>query len=394
MPFSFAGTKSNEGVIHFDANNDGNSEMSLCKTGLSLLGNLTLDQLGLGPSSSGDNLSVRGTIGMTVEWVNSNTTLSGNSVVFADSSANFLYLTLPYAGNVEGRMVLIKKTSGLNAVFVAGNIERDYLNLSIGASANREKLPFVSLFSSDNVWWIQASRNVTLTEPFTAPTSISGLQLWLDASDNSTISKGVSDNVYQWSDKSGHNYHATQVVSARQPLYRATDSRAGNQPSIGGNVNSGFIGVVTPSISVGRIYCVVAYKDGADATFDDYSTLFSGPGANGALRVMGNIGTNSLFSSSTFASQSYVNGSRTISSAILSMPLSLQRFEGSASQVWSIGFNSQVSARAWNGPICEVIFTDGAETDYEIQVLEGYLAWKWGLQGDLDASHIFKNAAP
>ena len=53
--------------------------------------------------------------------------------------------------------------------------------------------------------------------PF-SPTSISGLQLWLDASDSSTIIQS-GGNVSQWNDKSGNSYNASQSTGANQPAY-------------------------------------------------------------------------------------------------------------------------------------------------------------------------------
>jgi len=53
--------------------------------------------------------------------------------------------------------------------------------------------------------------------PSFTPTDISGLQMWLDASDAATITQS-SGAVSQWNDKSGNLYHATQGTGANQPL--------------------------------------------------------------------------------------------------------------------------------------------------------------------------------
>ena len=52
--------------------------------------------------------------------------------------------------------------------------------------------------------------------PFT-PTDISGLKLWLDAADTSTISVSGSQ-VTQWDDKSGNNYDFNQTTAGNRPL--------------------------------------------------------------------------------------------------------------------------------------------------------------------------------
>jgi len=52
------------------------------------------------------------------------------------------------------------------------------------------------------------------------PKSISGLSLWLDAADTSTIT--VSTGVSVWADKSGNGRDAAQAVGGKQPAYSST----------------------------------------------------------------------------------------------------------------------------------------------------------------------------
>lgn len=53
--------------------------------------------------------------------------------------------------------------------------------------------------------------------PSFAPNHLPGLQLWLDASDISTITES-GGSVSQWNDKSGNAYHVSQGVGANQPV--------------------------------------------------------------------------------------------------------------------------------------------------------------------------------
>lgn len=53
------------------------------------------------------------------------------------------------------------------------------------------------------------------------PSSITGLNLWLDATDSSTITQSTS-RVSQWNDKSGNSRHFTQATSSEQPSYETT----------------------------------------------------------------------------------------------------------------------------------------------------------------------------
>jgi hypothetical protein len=49
---------------------------------------------------------------------------------------------------------------------------------------------------------------------------------------------------------------------------------------------------------------------------------------------------------------------------------------------------------AMSGCISEIIVFNVAQTDLQRQGVEGYLAWKWGLQAKLPALHLYKTVAP
>lgn len=51
------------------------------------------------------------------------------------------------------------------------------------------------------------------------PRDIPGLQLWLDASDVSTVTLDGSNNVSQWADKSGNLKHAAQATTLNRPTW-------------------------------------------------------------------------------------------------------------------------------------------------------------------------------
>lgn len=64
------------------------------------------------------------------------------------------------------------------------------------------------------------------TVPVTAPTDIAGCQLWLDASDSTTLILSGS-NVTQWNDKSGNGRNTTAVVGTPTLTSNAVNSRRG-----------------------------------------------------------------------------------------------------------------------------------------------------------------------
>lgn len=59
------------------------------------------------------------------------------------------------------------------------------------------------------------------TPPF-VPTAVPGLQLWLDAADDSTFTYSSGAIVSQWNDKSGNANHAAQATVADQPSRSGT----------------------------------------------------------------------------------------------------------------------------------------------------------------------------
>jgi hypothetical protein len=48
----------------------------------------------------------------------------------------------------------------------------------------------------------------------------------------------------------------------------------------------------------------------------------------------------------------------------------------------------------WSGDLAEVIIFNTALTISQRQQVEGYLAWKWGLQSNLPETHAYKKFMP
>jgi hypothetical protein len=163
---SSAAVESNTGNIHFDVNSDGVPEASLISGSLAVGSNFTPSanlhvqgnalvsgDLSVGGTSGCSNLNIQGTMGFSIETISDNTTLSGNSLVFVNTSAGNITVTLPYAGNVLGRIYTIKHISVSNKVTISptsGFID-GYDNLEMTPS--NTALPFVHLISSSSTRW-------------------------------------------------------------------------------------------------------------------------------------------------------------------------------------------------------------------------------------------------
>jgi len=65
-----------------------------------------------------------------------------------------------------------------------------------------------------------------------------GLQLWLDASDSSTVILNAGA-IERWEDKSGNSYHATQATAAKRPVLNATALNGRPAVRFDGSTNDG-----------------------------------------------------------------------------------------------------------------------------------------------------------
>lgn len=269
----------------------------------------------------------------------------------------------------------------------------DGLDESFGEVTVEVSLPFNSAPQVDA--GSDGTAVVDATVSFAPPPSTA--LAWYDANDAATIIES-GGQVSEWLDKSGNNRHATQASGTNRPTYQASDAMMGGMPSIGNIAATGAIGLDTPEMSAQNAYIVTYYKDGLDGTFDGYSTLFSGAGAWGAFRVMGDQSTSNFIGSSNFNDAGTFKNGSTVSSlsSVLPMPASLFVFKSSLArtQVYSLGYNSQYTDRDWEGAYSEIIFTDGTEDLATQQMIEGYLAHQWGLTADLPSDHPYKETRP
>ncbi len=194
---------SRSGNILFDANKDGNSEVTLNSIGLGVgaspssnlhvSGNAYISgRLGIGSVSPQSTLEIGGSLGFGTQSVSSNTTLSNNSVVIADTSSANVELTLPYAGNVAGRTYYIKKTTNTNSLWIGGggnNIDKKQRML---LTSTGNGYPLLQVFSNGLQWYINSA------SPDTNVASSSNLVGWwkLDEASGSATATDSSGNSY------------------------------------------------------------------------------------------------------------------------------------------------------------------------------------------------------
>lgn len=154
--------RSTTGSIKFDTQMDGESEMVLNEVGLGIgthpsanlhvSGNTRItSQVIVGGANGSSNLHVNGTIGYGFQEVASSTTLSGNSIIFADSSNDNITLRLPESSSVPSQKYTIKKTSHLNKVNIRdGGFIDNYSEVNLSTNS----MGSLSVISSNGNWHI------------------------------------------------------------------------------------------------------------------------------------------------------------------------------------------------------------------------------------------------
>lgn len=265
-------------------------------------------------------------------------------------------------------------------------------------------------------------------QPF-LPTRMGGgnLQLWLDASDTSTITES-GGSVSAWADKSGNGNNATQGTASAQPLTGVADMNGKNVIRFDG-VNDALS--VAASSTINNIWAsggtvIVVYrvnnvngraldKSGAsgtagwrlywtDESAGEQDLLFQHDAATGEYGTITtareisqtkptiNIATYSKATPSTFAN--FYIDSTTASSVGVFGSGSGAADDDSGSDLY-IG-NREDLARPMNGDVAEIIAYDRTLSSAEISLVYSYLANKWqgfALPSDLEGLVMWLDAS-
>lgn len=265
--------------------------------------------------------------------------------------------------------------------------------------------------------------------PF-APDVITGLQLWLDASDASTLYDATTGGslvaadggVARWEDKSGNNYHMTQATAGSRPARKTAIQGGLDVLRLDGSDD--FMSIASSTATFKFLHSTqatvfIAAKYGTTANPDAlFSLLASGEGAttevgfvyffddrsgvasnrmrvlctNGVSgQVVVNSGTDNNITPNEFAVTSLVIDN---SEAVAAQRIAY-RLNGGSAQTDNASSNTASSANAagdlhvgrlstaatgyLDGDICEIIIYNSALSDTDREAVENYLLAKWGI---------------
>lgn len=237
-------------------------------------------------------------------------------------------------------------------------------------------------------------------------TTLGGIALWLDASDNTTITIGTG--VSEWRDKSGNGRNATQTTGSLQPAYIANGQNSLNIVRFDGTDDYMSFDGAFMAQRLYAVYAVVARRSSKNDNF------FIAGATNATRRqFIAGWATNTTFRYAQYSSD---------------LDATVTGYSSSTYEVWELYLESggkrlyrdgtsmatnTVSDRLYdnlgavlgtftlpnpdafyNGDIAEIVILPYSVAAADRTRMQGYLAWKWGLTASLPSGHTYKSAAP
>lgn len=234
-----------------------------------------------------------------------------------------------------------------------------------------------------------------------SPLDISGLALWLDASDASTLfqaSNGTTpatadtDVVGYWGDKSGNGRHVTQGTTANKPLLKLAQQNGLNTVLFDGSDDFLSYAGVAAAVDTFTAFYVIR----PTGLVANRRIAFSiGTGTNGISfsssgNTAGRIGL--LFSAVAWAdtTTAYSSGQPYIVSVVRTGGITTMRANGAqlsptfnsvpVTATTSTAVGKQLTANVvMSGDICELILYSTALSTSDIQTVSAYLDTKWAV---------------
>jgi len=242
--------------------------------------------------------------------------------------------------------------------------------------------------------------------------------LWLDAADDTTIT--IDTGVSAWADKSGNSRSPANTTDAEQPAVIAAEqngldvlrfdgsndyllfpsSTATDYALKFGTGSFAVFAVLRPAISAsGYFFGARGFDIGwlaglnGSPSFRLYNASEQWlPFPMSAITVTTDWQMFGATAPRGATGKYYKDGNLLQSTA--SVVGSATMANSRQVRVGSYTDDSNVTSGPFNGDIAEIVILSGVVADETRQLIEGYLAWKWGLEANLPSGHPYEDAAP
>ena len=233
--------------------------------------------------------------------------------------------------------------------------------------------------------------------------SIPQLLLWLDAADASTIVQS-GDVITIWNDKSGSgNNLSNSDASLKSPTYSSSQVNMTPTGSYLKRTISFSTNPTSTPISLFIVANMSTYSTPVSWSDSDANALI--PRWYNGLTYVGNGSAPNGIGWAT-ATSPIILGQRYVYSVVYSGYLGTNSVWANGNNILSVSTqgplyrdNFQLGARTavgdfMSGSVYEVLYYNYNMSTNQRQQVEGYLAWKWGVQSQLPSSHAYAKAPP
>jgi hypothetical protein len=246
------------------------------------------------------------------------------------------------------------------------------------------------------------------------PRSVGACAAWFDAADSTTLQFSSGSNISRWLDKSGNGYHATALASNNTAAY--TPNTLGSYPVVTFSraTSSIFICPYGPATSnqPQTIFLVTRPADVTNApslisvglnaqtfltvdipTWNSNNWIMGGRwgGMDGTTTTLQASSSRTDIVVGTWRSGvSYMAVNGTEYAISTQTPTSITTKASGGRTVIGTFYNAGgYHSGTYSGYFAEILIYSKFLTNAERQRIEGYLAWKWGLLGQLPATHPY-----
>lgn len=225
-----------------------------------------------------------------------------------------------------------------------------------------------------------------------------------------SVSGSDGDSVSSWSDSSGNGNDLAQATSDRQPTLQTDE--LGGMPVIRFDGTNDILSdgdIAALDVGTGDIWMACLFKSTDDSGAQNF--FEKGPTSFGLRTTSAGILQFNLGGTSNIPVQSAGNWSRTdfvlatasrvssncngfVNGTASTTTNTTNTGSISNSDVLDVGARAASGAGAVTGDIAEVLVGGATLTTANREKIEGYLAWKYGLQGNLPSDHTYRFHKP
>jgi hypothetical protein len=241
--------------------------------------------------------------------------------------------------------------------------------------------------------------------------------LWFDADDAGSFTLDGAD-VDQWNDKSGNDRHATPAT-ATKPTRTASGINSKGSVVFGSGADPLLTSTfANPASADGFTLAMVLRRAGQPVNFSnpvtkgavnaEWSLIWANTAQGNISYLRSNLtgGNTVATASSTLVDATDYLWTCRMSDADMAQyrwgtvvastgtPGSNRPPAGTSALTIGSSPDGSYANNRFQGQIAEIVVVHADVTSATRELLEGYLAWKWGLQGSLPGAHPYKSAPP